>query len=105
MLIGTVKNFQTEVIDYSGKVLVDFWADWCGPCQAAGPVLEKLATEYAGKVKFGKLDVDKSPQSAGKFNVMSIPTVILFDKGEEKGRLVGFPGEEGYKKLIDSLPI
>lgn len=96
-------NFEVEILQSKTPVLVDFFADWCGPCQAAKPVLEKLAGEYEGKVKFAKLNVDNSPQSAGKFNVMSIPTVVLFKGGQEVGREVGFPGEAGYKKLVDGL--
>ena len=101
MLTLTDSNFQKKVIESKIVVLVDFYADWCGPCQMAGPVLEELDKELTGKVKFGKLDVDKNQAIAAKYGVMSIPTVILFKDGKEVGRQVGFPGKEGYKQLVE----
>jgi len=103
MLTLTDSNFQKEVIESKIVVLVDFYADWCGPCQMAGPVLEELDKEYEGKVKIGKLDVDKSQSMAVKYTVMSIPTVILFKEGKEVSRQVGFPGKQGYLELIKKL--
>jgi thioredoxin 1 len=97
------KNFESEVLQSKIPVLVDFYADWCGPCQMAGPVLEELAKEYEEKVSFGKLNVDKSQPIAAKYAVMSIPTVILFKDGKEVGRQVGFPGKEGYIDLIKKV--
>jgi len=100
------QNFQKEVLQSKIPVLVDFFADWCGPCQMAGPILEELAKEFEGKIKFGKLNVDESQQTAAKLGVMSIPTVILFKDGKEAGRQVGFPGKQGYLELIkNSLEI
>lgn len=96
----TDQNFEAEVIQSKIPVLVDFYADWCGPCQMAGPVLSQLATEFEGKMNIGKLNVDENPQTGAKFGVMSIPTVILFKEGKEIQRQVGFPGKEGYLKLI-----
>lgn len=93
-------NFQKEVLESRIPVLVDFYTDWCSPCQMVGPALEELAKEYEGKVNFGKLDVDKSQSIAAKYSVMSIPTVILFKDGKEVGRQVGFPGKQGYIDLI-----
>ncbi len=84
----------------SGVVMVDFWAQWCGPCKMAGPVIDGLADEYAGKVTIAKLDVDAEPDIAGKFGVMSIPTVVLFKDGKEIARQVGFAGKQGYLNLI-----
>jgi thioredoxin 1 len=84
----------------SGVVMVDFWAEWCGPCKMAGPVVDALADEYAGKMTVGKVDVDAEPEIAGKFGVMSIPTVILFKDGSEIGRQVGFGGKQGYVELL-----
>jgi thioredoxin 1 len=84
-------------------VLVDFYADWCGPCQQAKPVLEKIAVESAGKVELVKINVDENQALVQKYGVASIPTVILFDQGQEKGRTVGFSGEKGYLELISKL--
>lgn len=103
MIVLNDNNFQKEVLESPVPVLVDFYADWCGPCQMAGPVLEELDKEMAGKVKFGKLNVDEAQATAAKYQVMSIPTVILFKDGQEAGRQVGFPGKQGYTKLIDGV--
>ena len=84
----------------TGYALVDFWATWCGPCKMAEPVIEELSAEYAGKVLVGKVDVDQQPELAGKYSVMSIPTVILFKDGNEVGRQVGFAGKPGYLQLL-----
>ena len=80
--------------------MVDFWAEWCGPCKMAAPVIDGLADEYAGKVTVAKLDVDAEPEIAQKFGVMSIPTVILFKDGGELSRQVGFAGKQGYLDLL-----
>ena len=80
--------------------MVDFWAEWCGPCKMAAPVIDDLADEYAGKVTVAKLDVDAEPEVAQKFGVMSIPTVILFKDGVELARQVGFAGKQGYLDLL-----
>lgn len=74
----------------SGKVLVDFWAPWCGPCRMLSPVLEDLSSEFAGKIKIVKLNVDENPLTANDFNVMSIPTMIYFEDGEPLEKIVGF---------------
>ncbi|MDR0373582.1 MAG: thioredoxin [Nitrososphaerota archaeon] len=84
----TDSNFE-QTIQSNRTVLVDFWANWCGPCRALGPIIEELAGEYSGKVLVGKLDVDESPQTAEKFQVFSIPTMIIFKDGQEAERLVG----------------
>ncbi len=97
------QNFDQEVIKADLPVLVDFWASWCGPCQAAGPIINGLAKEYQGKIKMGKLNVDESPQSASKYMVMSIPTVLIFKDGKEIKRQVGFPGKEGYVKILEEI--
>lgn len=93
--------FQTT-LDKAGDqpVFVDFYADWCGPCKLAAPIVDKLADEYQGKVVIAKLNVDDNPESAKMFGVMSIPTVIVFKNGAEVDRKIGFPGEQGYREMI-----
>jgi len=96
-------NFEKEVLEFDKPVVVDFYADWCGPCKMAGPILDRLADEFKGKIKVVKIDIDESQQLAQKYQVMSIPTVVVFNKGKEKERKVGFPGEEGYRTMISGL--
>lgn len=95
------ENFEAEVLKSKKPVLVDFFAQWCGPCKMAAPIMEELADEYKQELKVAKLDVDEAQQLAGKYGVMSIPTVVIFKNGEEAERIIGFPGKEGYKKAID----
>lgn len=95
-------NFADEVVNAKGTVMVDFWATWCGPCVMAGPVVDAMADDYKGKVKIGKLDVDANQETAAKYNVMSIPTVILFKDGKEVARKVGFAGRPMYENLLKS---
>ncbi len=82
-------NFAQEIEQSQGVSIVDFWAEWCGPCHIIGPVVEQLADEYSGKVKVGKLDVDANPQTALKFNVRSIPSVLFFKDGTHVDTVVG----------------
>ncbi len=103
MIILNDSNFDQEVLKSALPVMVDFWAPWCGPCQMAEPVIEKLATEYEGKVRIGKLNVDENPQIAPKFGIMSIPTVITFKGGKEIRREIGFVGQTGYEKMIKEI--
>jgi thioredoxin 1 len=106
----TSDNFQST-LDAAAKdgqaVFVDFYAEWCGPCKVSGPIVDKLAGEYAGKVNVTKLNVDENNDIAAKFGVMSIPTVIIFQKDgdemKEVQRKVGFPGEDAYKQMLDSV--
>lgn len=83
-------SFDTEVVNSQTPVLVDFWAEWCGPCRMIAPILERLAEEYASSLKVAKLDVDQNPQTMTKFGVQSIPTLILFKDGQPVERLVGY---------------
>lgn len=96
----TDDGFDIDVIKNTAPVMVDFWAPWCGPCQMAGPVIDELADEYKGKVVIGKLNVDDNQETAGKYGVMSIPTVILFKDGKEVARKVGFAGRPMYESLL-----
>lgn len=89
----------------SGVAFVDFWAEWCGPCKMAGPIIDELSNEYAGKVLIAKVNVDQEAELAGKHGVMSIPTVILFKDGREIGRQVGFAGKTGYVNLLAKVGI
>lgn len=103
-LVGlTDRNFEKEVLKSNLPVLVDFYGEPCPPCQMVAPVLEELAKEYEGKVKFAKLNVDENPKTAAKYGVMSIPTVVLFAKRKEVGRIVGFTGKNAYIELISKL--
>lgn len=85
----TESNFEKEVLQAEGKVLVDFWAVWCGPCQMLSPIVDEVAQE-AGNVKVGKVNVDEEPGLAAKFGVMSIPTLLVFEKGQVVKQSVGF---------------
>lgn len=102
-IIITDQNFKSQVIDSQVPVVVDFWAPWCGPCRMVSPVIEELAKDYAGKVVVGKLNVDENPQTAGQFNVMSIPTIMLFKNGQPVKSMVGAQGKESYKMAIDEV--
>jgi thioredoxin 1 len=85
----TDASFASEIEQANGLVLVDFWATWCGPCQAVAPVLEQLATDYAGKAKITKVDVDSNQRTAARFNVRSIPSILFFKNGQHVDTVVG----------------
>jgi len=101
MIEITKQNFKTEVLDFQGKVLVDFWAPWCGPCQMLGPVMEEIATENEGKVKVVKLNVDDNQDISAEYNVSAIPTVILFDNGQIKETFIGFKQKQDYLAAVN----
>ena len=94
-------NFDSEVIKSKEPVLVDFWAPWCTPCKIVGPIVEELAKEYHGKIKVGKLNVDDNPQTAGRFGVMSIPTLMIFKNGQPVKTIIGAQGKETIKQAIE----
>lgn len=99
----TGENFQTEALKASLPVLVDFYADWCGPCKMLAPVVEALATEYEGKVKIGKLNVDQAPDIAEAYNVMSIPTLLFFKQGEVVNKIVGVVSKAELEQALKAL--
>lgn len=99
----TDNDFEEKVLQSKIPVLVDFWAPWCLPCKTAGPILEEVSEEYKDKLTVAKINVDESPQSASKYAVMSIPSVILFNKGSEVERQVGFSGKQAYEELIKKV--
>ena len=96
----TDTNFE-ETIKNSKIVLIDFWAAWCGPCRALAPTIDEIAQDYSGKAAIGKLDVDSNPSTAEKFQVFSIPTMILFKNGQEAERLVGLCVKKNITAIID----
>ena len=96
----TTENFSTEVLTSDKVVLVDFYADWCGPCRMVAPVVEQIAEEYADRAVVGKLNVDENEEIAVRYGVMSIPTLIAFKNGEVAGKLVGVQPKEVIERLI-----
>lgn len=95
------KNFDAEVLETSGFVLVDFWAEWCQPCKGLTPIIDELADQYGSKIKFCKCNVDRSEKLAMHYGVMSIPTVILFENGTEIDRIIGLRPKQDYEKWMN----
>ena len=100
-LVLTDANFESEALNSDMPVLVDFWAPWCGPCQMMGPIIDELSGEYEGKVKVGKMNVDENQVTAGKYQVMSIPTFLVVKGGEVVDKLVGGVQKEKLKEMVD----
>jgi thioredoxin 1 len=96
------QDFDAEVLKSSQPVVVDFWADWCGPCKQIAPALDEIAGAMSGKVKIVKLDVDKNPATAAKYGVMSIPTLMLFKNGELASRQVGAASKQKLEQWINA---
>jgi thioredoxin 1 len=97
----TDTNFDQDVLKSETPVLVDFWAAWCGPCRAIAPIVDELAKEYQGKLKIGKMDVDRNSATPMRYNVRGIPTLLVFKGGQVKEQIVGYVAKETIQKAID----
>ncbi len=97
----TNETFDEEVGSSELPLIVDFWAEWCGPCRMVAPILEQIAVEHAGAIKVAKLNVDDNPEMSRKYGVMSIPTLILFKEGEEKARVIGAKPKDAILREIE----
>ena len=99
----TKANFNEEAVKTKDTVLIDFWADWCGPCQMMGPVIANLAEEYAGKIKIGKINVDENPGVAQAYEVATIPNLVFFKDGKVVNRVIGVVPDNVLKEKLDAL--
>jgi len=95
-------SFDQTVLQSDTPVLVDFWAPWCRPCRMVAPILDELAEEYSGRVTIARIDVDQNPKTAARYNIMSIPTLMLFKKGQPISNIVGFRPKEELKRSLDA---
>lgn len=102
-IIITKSNFESEVINSSTPVMVDFWASWCGPCKMLEPIISELAEDYKGRVKVGKVNVDEEQELAGKYGIEAIPTAIVFKDGKQVDTSVGYRPKEEFCKILESV--
>ncbi|MBW2030359.1 MAG: thioredoxin [Deltaproteobacteria bacterium] len=103
LLHVTDENFDKEIINSDVPAMVDFWAEWCGPCRMVGPVVEELANEYAGKIKFAKMDVDKNKQTPARFGIRNIPTLIFFKGGQVTTTIIGAQPKSSIEQELKKL--
>ena len=101
----TADNFATEVLKASAPVLVDFWAEWCGPCKMIGPILDELAQEYDGRVKIGKVNIDDQQGLASEYGVRAIPTLLVFHQGQVADQMVGLRSKRDLKTSLDRVAV
>jgi thioredoxin 1 len=99
----TDTSFEEKVLNSDKPVLVDFWAEWCGPCRMVGPIIDEISNEYDGKAVIGKMDVDSNQEFAAKYGVRNIPTVLFFKNGEMVERKVGVAPKDSYTQVLDNL--
>jgi len=105
IVILTDANFEQEVLKSPTPVLVDFWAEWCGPCKMIAPILDELASEYDGKVKVGKVNIDESPSIATQYGIRAIPTLLIFKDGEVAEQVVGLRSKRDLKANLDQVAV
>ncbi len=103
ILTVTQDNFASEVLQSSEPFLVDFWAEWCGPCKMLAPILDELAQEYAGRIRVGKVNVDEHQALAAQFGISSIPTLLMFQKGQVADQIVGLRSKRDLKASFDRV--
>jgi len=101
VLALTEKNFESEVVKSDKPVLVDFWAEWCGPCRMIAPIVEEIAQDLTGKLKVAKVNIDEAPELASQFNIMSIPTLVLFKGGEPVDMIIGAMSKDQMLEKIN----
>jgi len=101
----TESNFPEEVLKSAIPVLVDFWAEWCGPCKAVAPILDELASEYNGKIKIGKVDIDQCQNLAAEYGVRAIPTLLVFKGGQVADQIVGLRSKRDFKLKLDLVAV